>query len=71
MKILGYVYYLRAEGSDYMTDSHRVIHSTTCFTSIEKAHARIEKFRQLLVERDKMTDTPSIQITIVKLEVVE
>ncbi len=71
-----FVYQLSARGTDWITgNSFRTIQTRTVFATPEIAESRIEKFRQLLIDKQRMLDPANggeeIVITMQQLEVID
>jgi len=73
---MSFVYQLSARGTNWLTGKgQRTVQTRTVFATPEIAKSRIEKFRQLLIDNEKMLDPADggeeIVITMQQLEVID
>ena len=73
---MSFVYQLSARGTNWLTgEGQRTVQTRTVFATPEIAKSRIEKFRQLLIDNEKMLDPADggeeIVITMQQLEVID
>lgn len=73
---MSFVYQLSARGTDWITgNGFRTVQTRTVFATPEIAKSRMEKFRRLLIEQERMLDPKDggeeIVITIQQLEVID
>lgn len=73
---MSFVYQLSARGTDWITGNGiRTVQTRTVFATPEIAKSRIEKFRRLLIEQERLLDPESggeeIVITMQQLEVID
>jgi len=66
------VYQLVATGTDWVTAcSHRTMYSLTVYPTWEAAESRVERFREILIEKNMFVDDDLLEIKIKTLELIE